>query len=288
MDRNEVIQKVYSKVDELPTLPIVLPKILSLMENEATSGMDIADAIASDPIITSKLLKVANSAYYGFQQEISSLKKCIPLLGFNMVRSLALSIGVIKSFPTANKTSSFSRENLWIHSVAVGTLMQEMGKKYRKGKDNEYLFVLGLLHDIGKVVLDQFFHELFEQILEKSLHMNRIDLYAAERQIIGIDHGEVGAILLRRWKFPEKIASTIDVHHKNEVPEEGNPYDVAILRVADNLAMEFACEGGHYEAPELLDKDIMTLEINGDGLNDLKAFLESARDGIMAFFSAIN
>ena len=288
MERKEVIQKVYSKVDELPTLPIVLPKILSLMENEATSAMDIADVIASDPVITSKLLKVANSAYYGFQQEISSLKKCIPLLGFNMVKSLALSIGVMKSFPTGKKVAGFSREQLWIHSVAVGTLMQEMGKRYRKNKDNEYLFILGLLHDIGKIVLDQFFHELFEQILEKSLHMNRIDLYAAERQIIGIDHGEVGAILLRRWKFPEKIASTIDVHHKNEVPKEANSYDVAILRVADNLAMEFACEGGNYETPELLEKDLTTLEINVDGLNDLKAFLESGRDGIMAFFNAIN
>jgi len=95
MEKNELQAKIYSKIEELPTLPVVLPRLLSLTADEKAGAAHLADAISSDPALTSKILKVSNSAYYGFSQEISSLERAIPLLGFNMVRSLALSISVI-------------------------------------------------------------------------------------------------------------------------------------------------------------------------------------------------
>jgi HD-like signal output (HDOD) protein len=116
MEKDKLREKIYSKIDEIPTLPIVIPKLLSLIESDKSNVADIADAISRDPALTSKILKVANSAYYGFSQGISSLEKAVSLLGFNMVQSLALSIGVLRSLPAGKISTHFSQKGLWIHS----------------------------------------------------------------------------------------------------------------------------------------------------------------------------
>ena len=103
MDTGTIRARIYSKIDELPTLPTVITRILSLLEDANTNATDITEAISRDPALTSKILKVANSAYYGFSQLISDLERAVALLGFNMVKSLALSIGVMKTLPTEKK-----------------------------------------------------------------------------------------------------------------------------------------------------------------------------------------
>ncbi len=288
MEKNELLAKIYSQVDELPTLPVVLPKLLSLMGDEKTSATHIADAISHDPSLTSKIIKVANSAYYGFSQEISSLERAIPLLGFNMVRSLALSIGVIDGLPSGKDSPYFSREGLWIHGLAAATVMQELGKKFGKDADMEHHFVVGLLHDIGKVVLDLFFNELFQQALEEAHREKSEGLYATERRVIGFDHGEVGGMLLTRWKFPDKISAPIAFHHQTDLPETANATDMAMLRIADALPQEIGLgAGGNPFPPEIHDADLTVLGITEKELEDVRQYLADAEDGIYALFSAM-
>ena len=290
MDKTDLRTKIFSKIDELPTLPVVLPRLLNLMESEKSDASDIAHVISNDPALTSKILKVANSAYYGFAQEICSLDRAVPLLGLNMVRSLALSIGVIGSLPKGgDKSRHFSREDLWIHSLAAATVVQELGKRNGKREKNEHLFIVGLLHDIGKIVLDQFFSEPFGQALEEAWSREDLSLYMAERKIIGMDHGEVGNMLLRRWKFPNIISDPISVHHQTEIPEGINLTDLALLRVADSLSKELGFgQGESFAYPETYEADIEMLGINEEGLSDMKAYLTDAKDGIYDFFSALN
>ena len=289
MATKEIRAKIYSKIDELPTLPAVLPKILSLIESNRSSASDIADAISSDPAMTSKILKVANSAYYGFSQKVASISKAVPLLGFNMVRSLALSIGVIRNLPSDKKSPYFSQEGLWIHSLAVATVMQEFGKKFGKGDDNEHFFVIGLLHDIGKIVLDQFFHDLFQQALAEVNTKGNTKLYRVESRIFGLDHGDVGAMLLTRWKFPPAISNPIAVHHQPKIPEGTNANDVALLRIANALPQELSLgEEGNPVPPEIPELEIKTLGIRENDVGDMKAYLHSVEHGIHAFFSAMN
>ena len=289
MDKNELRTKIYSKIDELPTLPAVLPKLLGLMESDRSNASDITDAISSDPALTSKILKVANSAYYGFSQEISDLEKAVVLLGFNMVKSLALSIGVIHSLPSGKKSPNFSQEGLWIHSLAVATVMQEFGKRYGKADDNGYLFIIGLLHDIGKVVLDQFFSDLFQQALEEAQNLGKAELHVSERRVIGFDHGEIAAMLLTRWRFPEVISNPIAVHHQTEIPEGTSANDVAMLRIADVLPQELGLgEEGNPVPPEIYEADLNALEIKEKELEDMRAYLNGVKDGIYALFSAMS
>lgn len=288
MEKNELRVKIYSKIDELPTLPAVIPKLLSLMESTTSDVSSVTEAISRDPALTSKILKVANSAYYGFPQGITDLKRAVALLGFNMVKSLALSIGVLRSLPQGQKTSLFSQEELWFHSVAVATAMKEMGRKYGQGNDHEYLFIVGLLHDIGMVVLDQFFSELFEKALEEARTQERREFYLAERRVIGFDHGEVGAMLLERWRFPEVISSLIAVHHQPEIQEGPDITDIAMLRIADALSHELDPKK---EAPpmplEIQDADLKALHMKEKDIDDLKAYLHDEKDGINAFFNTM-
>lgn len=290
MDKNELLKKIYSKIDELPTLPVVVPKLLTLIDDEKSTISDLADTITRDPALTSKILKVANSAYYGFSKEISALKKAILLLGYKMVRSLALSIGVINNLPSKERSRHFSREHLWIHSLASATVMQELGKKFSNKDDGGYLFVVGLLHDIGKIVLDLFFTELFQQAMDEAQkEQSEEALHLFERKIIGIDHGEVGHVLLTRWKFPDIISAPIAVHHSSKIPEGINSADVAMLKIADALTHESG--QGSWEAhvaAESLKTELDALKMTVRDLADLKGYLDNAKDGIHAFYSAMD
>ncbi len=288
MEREELRAKIYSKIDELPTLPAVLPKLLSRMEDEKSSATHIAEIISNDPALTSKVLKVSNSAYYGFSQEIAGVDRAVPLLGFNMVRSLALSIGVIDTLASDKNNSHFSQEGLWVHGLAVATAMEKLGKKSGKKKNNEHYFVVGLLHDVGKIVLSQFFNELFQQALKKAHSSSKEQLYLCEHEIIGFDHGEVGGMLLTRWKFPKVISTSISLHHQQNLPENVNPVDIAMLRIADALPQELGLgDGGNPITPVISKADLKTIGMNEKDLEDVRVHLNNAKDGIEALLGAI-
>lgn len=288
MEKDDVLRKIYSKIDEIPTLPAVVPKLLSLIESDKTNASDIADVISNDPALASKILKVANSAYYGFSQQISSLKLAMPLLGNNMVRSLALSIGVIRNLPSGRKSANFSDKGLWVHSLAVATLMQELGKRFAKGKNKEHLFIVGLLHDIGKIVLNQFFGELFQRVLEEVNNQEIERLHIVERRLIGFDHGEVGAMLLKRWNFPDVVNNSISAHHKVGVPEGTNAHDLAMLRIANALPQELGLgQEGNPVPPVISEQDLKVVQMGENELEDMKAYLLGVKDDIYTLFDAM-
>ncbi len=289
MERKELKARIYARIDELPTLPTIIHKLLSLTENPKTGAQDIRDAISHDAALTAKILKVANSAYYGFPQEISDLERAVALLGFNMVKSLAISVGILKNMPNGTGTAHFFQEGLWVHSLAVGTGMKMMAERCKRGEEGESLFIVGLLHDIGKVVLDQFFADHFARILENVRTGNSGFLYQEEREIIGLDHGEVGGMLLERWKFPEAIRRPIAFHHQKGLPEERKSPDVAMLRVADAVVQELALGDSGNAYPPPVDKgDLDRLAIDTAAYEGWKKELEEAREGIVAFFGVIS
>lgn len=289
MEIEELKARIYARIDELPTLPAVVPRLLNLVEDPKVTTREITAAIAHDTALTAKILKVANSAYYGFSQEISSLDRAVALLGFNMVKSLALSIGVMKAMPGKKDATNFSREGLWIHNLAVGTAMKMMADGLGKAEEGEHLFVVGLLHDIGKVVLDQFFSNDFNRVLDQASEESGAQLCEMERKIIGIDHGEVGGILLERWKFPSMIRIPIAFHHRTDLPAEMDLYAFSMLRISDGMVQNMALgESGNASAPRMLEVDLKRLGIDQNTIVEIKDRVENAREGILAFFNAIN
>ena len=289
MKENEFKKKIYSKIDELPTLPTVLPKLLSMIESDSGNFARATDVISSDPSLTSKILKVANSAYYGFSQQITPFKSAVALLGFSMVKSLALSMGVFQTMPSRGEGNHFSQKGLWIHSLAVATVMAELDKRFRKGDDHEHIFVTGLLHDIGKIVLAHFFSDLLQQVLDKLHEGSGEEFYEVERSIIGFDHGEIGAMLLERWKFPEVICNTVALHHKRDLAEGRIALDVAMLRISDVLSQELDLgEDGNLLPSKIEEEDLKLLNIDRSDVEEVRKYLNNAKEGIYSMFDAMS
>lgn len=287
MQKAELQEKIYSQIEELPTLPAIIPKLLSLIKDPKSSALDLTVAISKDPALTSKILKVANSAYYGFQQKISELDRAVTLLGFNMVKTLALSISVIKVLPNVKKSAYFSQEGLWFHSLGVATAITELGRKYVKVKDTESLFIIGLLHDIGKVVFDQFFHDDFHLALEKA-NIDGLKLHEAEKELIGIDHCEAGAMLLKRWNFPQKVVFAVMYHHRDDLPENADPRYGAMLRMANALVQEQQMgKEGNSVSNEIRVSDIDLLAIDSGDIENMRKYMAENRESIYNFYSSM-
>lgn len=285
---DELKKKLYSRVHELPTLPVVVPKILQMMEDNKTDIKKITEVISYDPALTSKILKVANSSYYGFPRKIGELDRAVKLLGFNVVKSLALSLGVVNTVSQKPSKQFFSETGLWFHSVAVAILMREIGKTILQTKSKEYLFVAGLLHDLGKLVFDIFFSDLFEQAILDVENSGTYSLARSEMKIIGVDHGTAGALLLSRWNFPEVITRPIKYHHHTNIQEDIDMTDLAVMRIADALCQEFFFDSLD-DIPDLriLPEDLRQLEMTQADIAYLEKYLHDQREHITSFFQSI-
>ena len=289
MDKQELKTKIYARIDELPVLPAVAARLLSLLEDPEIGMEELTEIISRDPALASKVLKVANSAYYGFAAEIATLDHAVAVLGLNMLKSLALSVGVVDNLPRSKKSPFLTLDGLWLHSVAVATVIKELAGRLPRAAELDHLFVVGLLHDVGKIVLLHFFHGEYQKALEVAMQGGEKPLYLAEREIIGLDHGEVGAMLLGRWKFPQKVLEPIFAHHRHGAEPVGDPADAALLRLA-NLFPQLVRLGadGNIKPPGLLAEDMEILGLDKQALRDMERYTGESRTKIEAFFSAMS
>lgn len=205
-----------------------------------------------------------------------------------MVKSLALSMGVFQTIPSSGEGNHFSQKGLWVHSLAVATVMTELDKGFGKRDGSEHIFVTGLLHDIGKIVLDHFFSDLFQKVLDELHDAEDEEFYEVERRVIGYDHGEIGGILLERWKFPEVICNAVAMHHKRDLAEGRVCFDVALLRIADIIPQELDLgDEGNLLPSKIEEEDLKLLNIDRSDLEDVKKHLNNAKEGIYSMFDAM-
>ena len=206
------IKSLTEKVIGLPTLPTVVSKMIELVDNPKTSARSLTNLISTDQALTAKILKLANSAYYGFPREIATVNLAVVVLGFNTVKDMGLSLSVMDAFKSANEDGIFEMSDFWEHSIgcAVGAKMLARSLGYRVSSE---AFVAGLLHDMGKVVISQYLREDFKKIINK-VYKERCDLRIAEIEVLGVTHAKVGAWLAKKWNMPKCIVHSIEFHHK--------------------------------------------------------------------------
>jgi putative nucleotidyltransferase with HDIG domain len=288
MDKETLKKKIYARIDELPTLPVVVSKLLTLLEDPDFDIGELTEVISQDPALTAKVLKVANSAYYGFAQEIDTLDRAVALLGINMLKSLVLSVGVVAALPRAKRSEMLDPAGLWLHCVASAAVIREMGERMGLPKEDDHLFVVGLLHDVGKIVLLHFFFDLYQEALQKAKLREDMPLYLAEREIIGMDHGDVGAMLLGRWKFPPQVIKPILAHHHHDVSVDADPRDTTMLRLANQLPQIVGLgRDGNTSPPQVRAGDLELLGFDQTDLEGLIDYTQASQESIQAFFDAI-
>ena len=208
----EKIKSRIMSISELPTLPTVVMEVMSLTQDPDSSISDIVKVIHNDPSITSKVLKVANSAFYGMRQKIDSINRALVVLGMNEVNSLVTSISVFKTFPIEVDKATFDRMAFWEHCAVTGEIAKALSSKLGMKIMGE-VFTAGLLHDIGKIILDQYFHDEFMEAVDVS-YEDEIPLFEAEKQVFGVTHSQIGGWVGEKWKLPRNLVDSILYHHK--------------------------------------------------------------------------
>jgi len=207
----EIITKKMERIDSLPALPVIASQLLRLLSDDKASINKMANLISSDPAITSKVLAIANSAFYGIRKQIDTIKLAMVILGLNEIRNIILSISIFRSFNDNSNDASFDRNRFWQHSIATGHFAKIIRTELKLPGHGEE-FTAGLIHDIGKIIMDQYFHDQFIKALQFSSEKG-ISNYAAEKKMLGMTHMELGAWLANKWMLPKNLVDSIEYHH---------------------------------------------------------------------------
>jgi putative nucleotidyltransferase with HDIG domain len=240
----KVIEKIKREVEEigaLPTLPEIPMKIIQLIADRDSSMDDIAKIIERDPSLTANILKVANSAYYGMPQKVASLNLALTILGLNDLINIVTSISIVRMFTSKKRADGFDRIKFWRHSFGCATASRMLAKEMRfdmQGID----FVAGLLHDIGKLIIDQYFHLKLRQIWSQQ-EKDELSLLEAEVSVMSVDHATLGSWLAQKWELPSILIESITFHHRpldvlTLATPSREPALTAIVHLADILAHE--------------------------------------------------
>jgi putative nucleotidyltransferase with HDIG domain len=229
------------QVDRLPTLPEVITRIMSMVDDPRISAARIGEVVGQDQSMVATILKVVNSPFYGLRSQVTSIQHAVVLLGFRSVRNMALSAVLVRTFGESSRDHRFDRTRLWRHTVATAVGARLLGEMLRTC-DPEEAFLAGLIHDMGIVILDQYFHEEFRAVMDLVLTGGK-SICEAEREVFGHDHSMVGMFLARKWNFPAPVVEAIGCHHEPILAQK-EPVLAAVVHLADFLSRSHTLDPG--------------------------------------------
>ena len=284
--KDKVTDLIRNNRTRLPTLPVVINNIILLARSEKTSARDLADFIINDQAISARVLKIANSAYYGMSQKIDSISRAVVVLGFKEIISLALGMGVFSALSQKGKDVRIDMTELWKHAIGVGFAARAIVQRGGVLVD-ETTFLVGLLHDIGKVVFSIYFPEEYGEVLGKTVH-REIPLCHMEKQILGLDHAEMAYLLMKQWNFSTDIIQPIRYHHVPSACQGSHRYMAMVINVANFLCHQLGIgESGNKNIQQ--DKEVPAkLGLSDQDMVTLTEALESEQSQVEDFLEALS
>jgi len=206
------IEQVIKGVQQVPSLSAVVLEVLASFDKENIDTASLVQKLGQDQGLTARVLRVANSPFYGISSKVGSVGEAVVVLGFHNVRSLVAGAGIINQFP-ASEGDSLDRLAFWQHGLGTAVCAQVLAKAL--GRDPALAFTAGLLHDVGRLVLDAYFQANFKAVMAHRMAEDST-LLDAELTVLGVEHAQIGFELARRWKFPVSIQQAIRDHHQPE------------------------------------------------------------------------
>lgn len=223
-------EQIVARLKNLPALPTVVCELLASFSNEAMDVTQLSRQISWDQALTARLLRVANSSFYGLQSRVATINEAVVLLGFRAVRSMVLAVSVSSLF-RADHCPGFDAAAYIRHCIGVGLAARALAQQ--TGRNADLAFTAGILHDIGELVLASCFAEAYSQALAYR-EEHDCPMVVAERDILGIDHAAVGGLLADAWHFPASLHSAVAEHHAPSAATADSLAD--IIHVADAIA----------------------------------------------------
>ena len=279
-------RRLVQRIVDLPTLPIIIPRILRLVEDQRSSAADLAKVIGSDPALASRILRLANSAFYGFRREIVSINHAVVLLGFDTVKSIVLAATVLATLGDGEGVSSFDREQFWLHVVTTAAAARILGRKLRV-VDAETAFVAGLLHDLGKVVLDRYFYRHYAEAARRAVESPCL-IREAEMALFSVDHAQVGRWLAERWRLPPAIIEPVTFHHQPAKASADHWMLSAVVHLADILARNAGIGHGGDRLIPLPEPEVMLrLRLAPADLMRWTEALDEEKDAVKTFLQVM-
>ncbi len=276
VDERRDIEYLLSEVVSLPSLPATVTKMMELMEDENVALAEVGHVISADPAIALRTLRLVNSAYYGVGQKVLSVEHAVAMLGSKVIRNLVCAAAVFDTLSSA--TECFAK-----HSVACGVAMRivkdTVGEACTIELDEE-AFVFGLLHDVGKIVFEAFMSKEFNKVMEAS-RMSEMMWYELEREIIGVDHAEMGARLCENWNLPEELIEAVKGHHDLSVCDgTDSRASAATLHIADYVCCTNGYAGFVSNSVNLSDEALDTVNLNRDDVDFISQRFLKEKAGI--------
>ncbi len=271
MDREQHLQTVARYIQKMPSLPTSVTKVVELSNDPNLSPADLNHVISLDPVLMGKVMKLINSAYYGLNQKVTSLVRAIIMLGINTVKNLALSTAVLG---TLGKNSNFQALNMsgfWRHSLCVGVTSKLIAEKMGiPSKDRESYFVAGLLHDLGKIPLNNTLSDLYVKVMSLS-DREQLPLYRCEYRVIGFTHAEAGKLIAKVWRLGDEINDALAYHHGYENYDGEHKAIVYTVAAANNFANSFEIGFSGNRFPEEIPQEVLDfLGITMEWLDDIE------------------
>jgi len=234
----DYIRDKVKTIINLPALPSIAMEVVEMVDNPRTSASQLGKIISSDQALTAKVLKIANSPFYGFPKKISTIDFAIIVLGFDALKEIVISISLVSSLQKKSDTY-FDSKAFWDHSIATGVIARKLARDLGYRVSGE-VFVGGLLHDMGVSVMHRYFNGEFRRIVDIARESD-LTFTEAEESVMGVTHAEIGSWLAERWNLPDHLVEAI-LHHNTPMKAEMNPELVSIIHCADNVASRIAAD----------------------------------------------
>ncbi len=227
------IDDIVSRIKDLPSSRGTFLAILNLYNNPSADINDLEKIVKNDVSLAARVLRVVNSSFYGIRQQVANIEVAVRLLGIGTVKSMALATTV---FDFVGFEHLINKNGLWIHSWMVGYLSRSLAR-ILSYDDIETLFISGLMHDIGKLLLSKYLPVEYKLILAR-LESEDVDEIVLEQECVNFTHAYLGARVLRVWRFPEKVAYIVEHHHNidfDNIDDKG----LKIVSISNYLANKY-------------------------------------------------
>lgn len=289
LNRRLVVELV-KNIDDLPSLPVVVEKVIRLCNDPLTSAGDLETVFQADSALTGKVLRLVNSSYFALPHKVASVTRAIAFLGFNAVKSIAMSISFPALFPDDDSTSNLKYSDLWLHSLATAETARLLAKEHNLRQLAEDAYLTGLLHDVGKLIFQQYFHDEYNSCLDTVKRGE--DLLEAEREVFGVDHAMLGSYLVESWSFLQEIVKDIRCHHTSKDKDSDGIRIALLVNMADYYTHSFGIgRSGYVDLPDMNPVAVSHFSISDERLDHFqqeildrvstaKAFIENSVGGV--------